>query len=236
MTMIAIVGGDGAGKTSTVRRLHAELARDLRVTLIDKWDVLDSTRYPEYRFLRPELPTLRGCISDMQEVTRTLFVFWTLHGTLTPKAMEGADVVLLDGYWPKHAASEILYSGRRDLVGCISALMPRPDVTLFLDVDPEVAYRRRAGDATTPLVPYECGRDPSRSEASFVRHQAATRAILRDWCSVFGWTRIDANVDTAAVMDAVREEARGRLARSRTPEPEPEDDDGDCADPGSAAR
>lgn len=210
--MIAVVGCDGAGKSSVVRFLRTELSRDYQVKLIDKWDVLNSSTYPAYRFMRPELPTLRRCVSDMPEVTRTLFLFWLLHGTLTVKAAEGADIVLLDGYWPKHAASEILLSGRRDLVKCLIDLMPRPELTLFLDVDPAVAYRRRIADTSTPLVPYECGLDPDCSEARFVQHQSAMRTILGEWCAALGWTRIDASPDRTKVLDAVLAATRRTLA------------------------
>jgi dTMP kinase len=203
MVLVAIVGCDGAGKSSAVQLLRTELSREFRVKQIDKWNVLDSATFPEYRFMIPDLPTLRRCVSDMPEVTRTLFVFWTLHGTLTPKATAGADIVLLDGYWPKHAASEILYSGRRELVEMLSAIMPTPDLTLFLDVDPAVAYRRRSADKTTPLVPYECGLDQTCSEAGFMCHQKATRKILTEWCETFNWTRIDANAEQTTVADAI---------------------------------
>ena len=214
--MVAIVGCDGAGKTSATRVLTAALAAELRVRQVDKWHVLDSERYPAYRFMSKDLPTLRRCVSDMPEVTRTLFLFWTLHGTLTPEATAGADVVVLDGYWAKHAASEIVYSGRRDLVNALVAIMPRPDRTLLLDVDPEIAYRRRIADLSTPLVPYECGLDPACSKEAFLRHQEATRALLLEWCHELGWVRIDANQEPAAVADAVSRAAGAIMAGGRS--------------------
>jgi dTMP kinase len=164
----------------------------------------------------PDLPALRRCVSDMPEVTRTLFLFWMLHGTLTPKATAGADIVLLDGYWPKHAASEILYSGRRDLVEVLSAIMPRADLTLFLDVDPEVAYCRRIADTATPLVPYECGLDQNCSKAGFVCHQEATRKIMIEWSKGLKWIRIDANADRTIVADAISAAMHSLLAEHFT--------------------
>jgi len=203
MIMLAIVGCDGAGKSSVVRSLKSRLGQQFQVRQIDKWDVLKSSIHPQYRFLVQDLPALRRCVSDMPEVTRTLFLFWMLHGTLTPQATAGAEVVILDGYWPKHAASELLHSAQPKLVEMLCSLMPTPDLTLFLDVAPEVAYQRRIADVETPLVPYECGLDPACSHSAFLRHQAATRAIMLEWCSRYNWTRIDANLDLALVQKAV---------------------------------
>jgi hypothetical protein len=59
---------------------------------------------------------------------------------------------LHDGDRPKHAASEILYSGQRDLVCFLCVPMPRAGVTSFLDVDPEVVQRVRQDPANVMAV------------------------------------------------------------------------------------
>lgn len=197
---VAVVGGDGAGKSSATRFLEEQLVkRGLSVHRVDKWDVIRADLFPEYRFMRDDLPTLRRCVSDMQPVTRTFFLFWTLHGTLQDHVTEGGDIVLLDGYWPKHAASEILYSNCADLVEASVAVMPPADLTVFLDVSPEVAYERRIADKETPLVPYECGLDPRLSRESFLVHQTRSREILARWSDARGWTKIDADREPGAV-------------------------------------
>lgn len=197
---IAVVGCDGAGKSSVTKFLRGELDRHgLSVGRIDKWDVVDPGLHPGYDFMRPDLPKLRRRVSDMQAVTRTFFLFWTLHGTMLPSRMEGKQIILLDGYWPKHAASELLYSRCEALVEAAVALMPPVDLTVFLDVDPLVAYERRIADVGTPLVPYECGLDPELRRESFLAHQKACRAILNRWSDTFGWSRIDADRSAEAV-------------------------------------
>lgn len=211
---VAVVGGDGAGKSSATRYLETQLTRrGLLVRRVDKWDVIRADMYPEYRFMRDDLPTLRRCVSDMQPVTRTFFLFWTLHGTLQKHAEEGADIVLLDGYWPKHAASEILYSRCPDLVEAAVALMPPTDLTLFLDVTPEIAYARRIADTGTPLVPYECGLDENLSREGFLSHQTRSREILSRWSDFYGWSRIDADRDPQDVRDALDQAIQTALER-----------------------
>lgn len=189
---IAFVGNDGTGKSTMSKIVQERLQPISTVRRIDKWDVLRDDIYPEYAFMGNDLPQLRRCTSNMQETTRTLFLFWTLHGTLKPEVVKGADFILLDGYWPKHAASEMRYSGQTGLVREAVELMPRANLTFYLDLDPAESWRRRTADAEIPLVPYECGLDPSLSEVSFMTHQTAVRKQLGEWSDAFGWHRIDA--------------------------------------------
>ncbi|MEP3296582.1 MAG: hypothetical protein ABJ007_10155 [Pseudophaeobacter sp.] len=189
---IAFVGNDGTGKSTMSKAVQKRLAPDSRVRRVDKWDVLRDDIYPEYAFMGDDLPQLRRCTSNMQETTRTLFLFWTLHGTLKPEVVEGADFILLDGYWPKHAASEMRYSGQSGLVREAVKLMPQANLTFYLDLDPAESWRRRTADPDIPLVPYECGLDPSLSEAAFMEHQTAVRNQLVEWSDSYGWHRIDA--------------------------------------------
>jgi len=212
---IAFVGNDGAGKSTLSKAIRSELENRVSVKRIDKWDVIRENIYPEYSFMGNDLPLLRRCTSQMQEVTRTLFLFWTLHGTLKPEVLQGCDVVVLDGYWPKHAASEIRYSGQSALVEAAVQAMPVPNITFFLDIEPAESYRRRSEDGDIPLVPYECGLDQDLSETSFLRHQGAVRDQLVDWSEKFNWHRIDAarprNEIRAEILDlismALREKA-----------------------------
>lgn len=215
MKIIAVVGGDGAGKTSAAQLVSSTFRPELCVRQIDKWDVLDKIQHPEYRFLLSDLALFRRCVSDMPEITRTLFLFWMLHGTFTPSATRGADLIVLDGYWPKHAASEIIYSGRHDLVEMLISIMPAPTLTLMLDVDPAVAYERRVADKATFLVPYECGLDLNCSKHAFMTHQSKIREILLGWCSTFGWKRLDANVDRAIVENSVLGAVRSAMTCKR---------------------
>jgi thymidylate kinase len=215
VVLIAIVGCDGAGKSTSVSILSKKLATGFQVKTIDKWQILDGNTYPEFGFLRGGLSEFRRYVREMPEGTRTLFLFWMLHGMLTSSATANADVVTLDGYWAKHAAAEIVYSGRRDLIEMLAGLLRKPDLTLFLDVDPVVAYGRRVADLQVPLVPYECGLDQSCSEVSFIHHQTKIRNIMVDWRSRFSWTSIDANLGQGDVVDAVFSAVGTRFPRLR---------------------
>lgn len=212
MALIAIVGPDGAGKSTIVQAVKAEVAKLCSVSLVDKWDILDRETFPEYRFLSTDLKTLRTCVAEMRDTNRTLFLFWALQGSLSPARLAQSEVVLLDGYWPKHAAAEIAYSAPPALLEALIAVMPRADLTILLDVEPEVAYERRTSDPNTALVAYECGQ-AGCSREGFIAHQSKIRSTLLPWARDLGWTVVDANRPLDAVTAEVVEKVIRRIGR-----------------------
>jgi dTMP kinase len=187
MTSLVFTGTDGAGKSTQIGRTIARLAeRGLTTRRYDKWDAYDRGRFPECRFVREPLDDLRRCIAEMEGESRAMFLFWIIATTL--KGLGTCDVDLLDGYWYKHAASELTLGASRQLIGALSAALPPADHVLYLRVDPERALARKP-----EVTRYECGRDPALSPDSFLRHQHRLRAILDGWAKESGWAVIDAN-------------------------------------------
>jgi len=187
MTRLVFTGTDGAGKSTQIGRTIARLAeRGLTARRYDKWDAYDRGRFPECRFVREPLEDLRRCIAEMEGEARAMFLFWIIATTL--KGLGTCDVDVLDGYWYKHAASELTLGASRRLIGALSAALPPADHVLYLRVDPERALARKP-----EVTRYECGRDPEMSPDSFLRHQHRLRAILDGWAKESGWAVIDAN-------------------------------------------
>jgi dTMP kinase len=178
--LIAVYGNDGAGKSLLVRRLAQQLQADgKRVQVIDKWDILQAQLHPDCAsFLIDDLPALRVAIARMQPLPRLLFLFWTIS-TAMQRIDREADLVLLDGYWMKHAAAEIALGQDPALVLALARAFQVPELQLYLDVTPAVAFERKRG----ALTPYECGCAPVCTEHGFVRHQAAVRQLLREWAA-----------------------------------------------------
>jgi dTMP kinase len=190
--IVVIAGCDGAGKSTVTRRLTERLTADgLAISRVDKWDIYDFDRHPECRFLTTPLPQLRQCISEMSVPARTLFLFWSMHTTMARVSTAGCDVVLIDSYWTKHAASEILYGAPGPLVDALARSLPAADLVFVLDTPPGVAWARKARDGFADVVPYECGMDETRAEASFLAHQTKLRDVLLGWSSDLGWGVVD---------------------------------------------
>ncbi|HEY0479793.1 MAG TPA: hypothetical protein VGD37_19875 [Kofleriaceae bacterium] len=198
--LIALAGCDGAGKTTQIEALRARLsARGYCVSVLDKWDVLDTERFPECRFLRPDLGDLKACIADMEGVSRAMIFFWTLCITLTKDRLERPDrIYLLDGHWMKHAAGEIALGCDPDWVLMTVRQMPRADVTIYLDIPPEDAFARKSS-----FTLMECGRDRTRSREAFLTHQRRMRERLLAWSDEMGWVKISALQATADIEAAI---------------------------------
>jgi dTMP kinase len=208
---IALVGCDGCGKSTHAGKL-AELfsRRQMRVTVNDKWHVLEADGFPECRFIRPDLATLRRCISEMAGVGRTLFLFWLISLTAEKTLRAGeADVIIHDGYWAKHACAEIEYGASCELVGVLASVLPVPDITILLDAPPEVTLKRK--ERGNSLTGYECGRVASTSADLFVRHQSRVRERMLAMASGFGWHTVDASRSEDSVWNLIREVVEGSL-------------------------
>jgi dTMP kinase len=189
MTRLVFTGTDGAGKSTQISRTIARLAgRGLTTQRHDKWDAFDRDRFAECRFIREPVDDLRRCIAEMEGESRAMFLFWIIATTL--KGLDTCDVSIIDGYWYKHAASELTLGCSRRLIDALSASLPSPDHVLYLRVDPKLALARKP-----ELTRYECGRDPALSPESFLRHQHRLRAVLDGWAKDHGWAVIDADRD-----------------------------------------
>jgi dTMP kinase len=182
--IIAFAGCDGAGKSTHVNELGRRLAdAGLRVDVVDRWEILDEARYPECRFLRSSRDEVRVCNSEMEGPSRAMFLFWTM--SVAAQRIDPRDpsrIWLVDGYWMKHAAAELEYGCDPAWIEATVRCFPAADLTLYLDITPEEALRRKPD-----LTPYECGRDPRRDPADFLAHQAKLRRRMLSWAGELGW-------------------------------------------------
>ncbi|WP_406727097.1 thymidylate kinase [Streptomyces sp. GD-15H] len=214
--IVSLVGSDGAGK-STVSRLATErlAAAGTTIERVDRWDIVDNPAYPATRFMKPDVPDTRLCVAEMPNPTRFLFLMWSISHALlarTPPAVRTGSVTLLDGYWMKHAASEIVYGLDRTWAEGVVSALPVSDQVVYLRIDPKRAWERKVG---RDVVPYECGMDPACSRESFLAHQNRILDVLDDWAACFGWLTVDAAEPLDDVVDGVVAKVSGALAEGR---------------------
>ncbi|MGX7825819.1 thymidylate kinase [Actinokineospora sp. 24-640] len=206
--VVAVVGADGAGK-STVTALLADrlAAAGVPARRGDRWDIVDSPLYPTAACLGPSVPAARSCAARMSSTPRLLFLLWASTLALTDRAGEPEDgVVLLDGYWMKHAASEIAYGADPEWVHAVASGLPEADLVCYLRVAPEEAWRRKEGGA----LPYECGMDFTCSRESFLAHQGVIGSVLDDWAGRHGWLVVDAHQPVDALTARLSAALGGR--------------------------
>lgn len=203
--IVALDGPDGAGK-STQARLIVAWAREhgLSARAVGKWEIFEPGVVPEARFLRgTDQLELRVCIAEMPSPARMLFLGWMNSMAAERARQANADLVVLDGYWVKHAASELLMGCEPGLVAAITDSMAPVDLLVYLDVTPEEALRRKDRD----LAPYECGTDPECHPDRFLSHQAAVRQVMVEWARLHNWA-----VVTAPTPELAQNELRRLLS------------------------
>jgi thymidylate kinase len=216
--LVCVVGADGAGKSTVTKLAAQEFARrGVPIERVDRWDIVGNPEtYAATRFMRPDVADTRLCVAEMPNPPRLLFLMWSIGMALLGRSGEpGEDAVtLLDGYWMKHAASEIVYGLDRSWVEAVTSGLPAPDAVVYLRLDPQRAWeRKRDGD----VVPYECGMDPDCGEGTFLAHQGRIQAVLDDWSATFGWTEVDADQPIEDVVSTVVDAlARAEAAAGRS--------------------
>src|SRR5262249_38687216 len=151
-----------------------------------KWDIFDRRRYPECAFLDADQDRFKHCVAAMDGIARALFIFWMIALTLKRIAAAPDKIYLLDGYWMKHAAAEILLGCPPELVLAAVNALPEADATLLLDVSPATAIGRKPQRSA-----YECGRSFAGTRTAFCSHQSRLGALLSEWADERGWARID---------------------------------------------
>jgi dTMP kinase len=198
--IIAFSGCDGSGKSTQVRRIRQSLQEQgWDVEVLDKWDILNPQKLPECRFLKPDLDDLRVCIAEMEGPSRAMFLFWSIAITLTKDDLHRDDkIYLLDGYWMKHAASEIIYGCPSDLIDSMVRSLPRADLTFYFDITPEESMRRKP-----EFTPYECGRILDYTPDDFIRHQTKLRNHMLNWVDQYGWYKISSFQEQDAITKQV---------------------------------
>jgi dTMP kinase len=197
--LVAIVGGDGAGKTTAVHGVAPLLsAAGLRTRIVDRFDVLDDERYPAASLLVPDIALIKRCTTQMPQRARLLFLMWQVSLALEAcQDDDRAEVLLADGYWIKHAASELALGGDRTWIEHVVGHFPTVDLVIYLRPALDVAWRRKAGD----LLPYECGGDDTCSREAFLDHQERIREVIDGWAQDECWVIVDADWPPGALAE-----------------------------------
>lgn len=187
--LITFEGIDGSGKSTAMRAVAEALAKDRPV-----WTTAEETTHLG--------PAIRRSISDKLDplVTTYLFVGDRFHHVPEIRRhLESGETVLCDRYMHSTLAYQgVTLEGRvadhRAWLQELHVDMPRPDLTLWFDVEPELAVARATARGET--APYE--------KVDFLLAVRAEYARLADG----GMVRIDASKSpdevASAALDAIK--------------------------------
>lgn len=233
--IIAFEGVDGAGKSTAALDLSAELTKQhidnvlissasLREEEIDDDDddeIGGVDRSETERVIRriwlcrDQLEESFGpralCLSNAWEFAYR----WESLGV---PALESGKVVIADRYTDTALVREVLRGIDEKYVRAVYAFAPPPDLVLYLDLDPEVAYQRKT-KARLVIGYFEAGRDVIRGarslRMSFVSFQSKCRQRYGEILARDNVVRIDASRSPKDVQSQIVETVLARLNAPR---------------------
>jgi thymidylate kinase len=204
MRLVVVTGPDGSGKSTACAGARERLAaRGVSCREAGVWDALE----PAPGLPRPPFASRSEAeryLADLDGTARGLFIFHALSRALQLGRRAGPEVLLVNGYWYKYAASELGYGVDPAVVRGWVTGFPEPDQVFFLELDPETAWRRR--QAATAYEQGPAGSAESESEKErFIRFQ--TR-LAPEWETIERearrpWIRVSARLSPADVAGAI---------------------------------
>ena len=186
---ICITGPDGSGKSTLIFHTISKLKEEgkYKIEMISIWDMM---------LYIPETKELIGFkdkkdsdryLQLLDPIARTLFLFHIFYQSLEfAKKNRDADIFIIDSYWYKYFATEIAHGVDREVASKIIEIFPEPDATIYLDIKPEIGFRRK-----DKCSGYEIGWAASHTEEAFVQFQQKAYDEFRKLCSTYDWTKID---------------------------------------------
>ena len=182
-TLIAVEGGDGAGKSTFVKRLVNEVGEDNIVNcgnfIHAPWfkDILLQFKYyncDEYSFALLFTTALARFFTE--EVADNL---------------EAGNIVIVDRYILSIYAKGVIRGVSRDWLNNILNIFRKPDMTILIDTDVDVCLKRKINDNDI-LSYWECGcmlsnddslrfsYDEAKYRAGFFNYQSKIKEIMMD--------------------------------------------------------
>lgn len=193
--LICVTGPDGSGKTTQIAKLAERLERrgKRKVAGVTIWDLLlDPSVKTKVPFRSPA--EVDAYLEVLHPTSRAMFLFHCFYQALELAKRRGPDVCLLNAYWYKYYATEVAHGGDPEVLRRLASVFPEPDLTFYLKVDPEEAFRRKAR-----LSGYESGFPRERNRAAFVEFQIRAHRALdglsNAWVPLNGTEPIDALTD-----------------------------------------
>lgn len=200
---LVLVGIDGSGKTTLLSRLC------LPGVVTTSWRELRSHEVPAT--LAPDGPT--RIKHRLPALSRAMFIGGHLIAQyeylVRPELENGANVVL-DSYYLKLLAKERILGTVHQALEDLCRELPRPDGVIYIDVSPEVSYRRKNGH----LSPYEYKGTPT--EANYVNFQKKLADSIKSQLATFPHVILDGTAAISELPSKAEEAVQALLTGNQT--------------------
>jgi dTMP kinase len=214
--LIVYEGIDGSGKTTSSGALCTALqAAGHQVTLV-QWTSFQPR--PEEKknslFARVDRKRENGTLGPLAyALWHCADLAYRLEEFVTP-AIERGEIVVMDRYKYTAFVRDVIRGIDETMVRSWYRFAPDPDLVIYFDVDPSVAFaRKKAGP--TPLGHYECGLDIFGNLSEEAGFRAFQSLCARRYPAVLPETtmRLDGTQPKAQLNKVILDAVNARLAR-----------------------
>jgi thymidylate kinase len=157
---VVLLGIDGAGKSTVLEELRR------RGTPVVSWQMTLGITDLRHAYGHPDIiaeyPMIRAKLRPRTRALEFLMFYAAMYEYLIEPTLHEGKTIVADSYFYKQLAKEEVEGRSHPLLFQADNGLPEPDHVIFLDVPPEVAYRRKRGEVSVA----EAGE--GRDEAGFV--------------------------------------------------------------------
>ncbi|KGX85213.1 dTMP kinase [Pontibacillus litoralis] len=201
---ICFEGLDGSGKTTIAKNVAEQLKKtNDKVIFLNKKEVSFNTGYVDNHMstikkilwdYAPDDPL--GELGDLHWLHLNLSWFSVLEQCKIKPLLNSSYTIIMDNWYYKLFARYTLKNNfDQELTKKSFQSLLKPDITIFLDVDPYVAVKRRDNISIT-----ESGNMDGlngKTTTNFITYQSMVRGVLNDFCNEQKWKKffIDHNTE-----------------------------------------
>lgn len=196
MKTIVLTGPDGTGKSTLCELVKKELKGN--VVISSPWDAMAllSNSHADNQLSSKE--QVQDYLKKSDQTSRLYFLFHAISRSEQQAREAKPDFILFDGYWYKYAVAEMARGGDKNQVLKLAELFKKPDLVLFLDIEPAQALARKKIPSS-----YESGGAEKNKENEFLKFQSSMYNYWKELKSQFAWQSIDSGQDLMQVKEQI---------------------------------